>query len=107
VSQAAVIAAPRRLGLTPFWFLLPALIVTGAVVVIPVVQTIALSFTNYYVIFEPDNLRFTGLANFAAILHDEVFWISLWHSAIWIIGVVALQFLLGLATALLLNESFW
>jgi multiple sugar transport system permease protein len=106
VSQAAVIAAPRRLGLTPFWFLLPALIVTAAVVVIPVVQTIALSFTNY-VIFEPDNLRFTGLANFAAILHDEVFWISLWHSAIWIIGVVALQFLLGLATALLLNESFW
>ena len=38
---------------------------------------------------------------------DEVFWISLWHSAIWIVGVVGLQFLLGLVTALLLNQSFW
>ena len=93
-------------GFAPFLFLAPALIVTGAVVVYPVIRTIVLSFSNY-VVYDPDSLRFTGLDNFRAILGDEVFWISLWHSAIWIVGVVSLQFLLGLATALLLNQSFW
>src|SRR6185503_190492 len=60
-----------------------------------------------YLLYEPDAATFVGLGNFKAILQDEVFWISLWHSAIWIVGVVGLQFLLGLVTALLLNQSFW
>jgi multiple sugar transport system permease protein len=104
-AQAAI-PTSHRPDWTPFWFLAPALLVTGVVVVFPVIRTIALSFSNY-VVFDPDSLRFIGLGNFRAILDDEVFWISLWHSAIWIVGVVSLQFLLGLATALLLNESFW
>ncbi|SDR35057.1 carbohydrate ABC transporter membrane protein 1, CUT1 family [Rhizobiales bacterium GAS113] len=96
----------RRIVWTPFLFLAPALAVTAAIVVFPVLQTIWLSFSNY-VIYAPDEQRFIGLGNFKTMLGDEVFWISLWHSAIWIFGVVSLQFLLGLATALLLNQSFW
>ena len=69
-------------------------------------QTIWLSLQDY-LLYEPDAATFVGLGNFKAILQDEVFWISLWHSAIWIVGVVGLQFLLGLVTALLLNQSFW
>ena len=91
---------------TPFWFLAPALAITAAVVVVPAAQTIWLSLQDY-LLYEPDAATFVGLRNFQAILRDEVFWISLWHSAIWIVGVVGLQFLLGLVTALLLNQSFW
>ena len=72
----------------------------------PVAQTIWLSLHDY-LLYEPDAATFVGIGNFVAILHDEVFWISLWHSAIWIVGVVGLQFLLGLGAALLLNQSFW
>ena len=96
----------RRAGLVPFAFLLPAIAVTAAIVLYPVVQTIWLSLHSY-VIYDPEATEFVGLANFRAVLGDEVFWISLRHSVVWIVGVVALQFLLGLATALLLNESFW
>ena len=105
-DMTAAIGAPRRTDRTPFLFLAPAIAVTAAIVLFPVAQTIALSFSNY-VIYDPDSLRFIGLGNFQAMLKDEVFWISLWHSLVWIVGVVGLQFLLGLATALLLNESFW
>jgi multiple sugar transport system permease protein len=100
------ISSTRRSAWTPFWFLVPALVVTGAIVVVPVVQTIWLSLQDY-LLYEPDAATFVGLGNFAVILQDEVFWISLWHSAIWIVGVVGLQFLLGLTAALLLNQSFW
>jgi multiple sugar transport system permease protein len=93
-------------NLTPFWFLLPAVVVTAGVVLVPVAQTVWLSLQDY-LLYDPDSARFVGLGNFAAIARDEVFWISLGHSLIWIAGVVGLQFLLGLATALLLNQSFW
>ena len=100
------VAPPSRRNFTPFWFLLPALVVTAAVVLVPVLQTFWLSLHDY-LLYAPDDTRFIGLGNFRAILADEVFWISLGHSFIWIVGVVGLQFLLGLGTALLLNQSFW
>jgi multiple sugar transport system permease protein len=91
---------------TPAWFLAPALAITAAIVLVPVAQTLWLSLQDY-LLYDPDAARFVGLGNFAAILRDEVFWISLRHSLVWIVGVVGLQFLLGLVTALLLNQSFW
>jgi multiple sugar transport system permease protein len=96
----------HRVGWTPIWFLAPALAITAAVVLVPVVQTAWLSLQDY-LLYDPDAATFVGLKNFSTIFRDEVFWISLWHSVIWIVGVVGLQFLLGLATALLLNQSFW
>ena len=104
LAQRRSVPAPRNL--TPFWFLLPAVVVTMGVVLVPVAQTVWLSLQDY-LLYDPDSARFVGLGNFVAIASDEVFWISLGHSFIWIIGVVGLQFLLGLATALLLNQSFW
>lgn len=96
----------RRAGLVPFGFLLPAIAVTAAIVLFPVAQTVWLSFQSY-VIYDPDATEFVGWGNYVALLRDEVFWISLRHSLVWIVGVVGLQFLLGLVAALLLNESFW
>lgn len=95
-----------RGSLLPVWFLLPALTVMAIVVLLPVLQTVRLSLESY-VLYDPDAEAFIGIGNFVAILRDEVFWISLGHSAAWIVGVVGLQFLLGLVTALLLNQSFW
>src|SRR4051794_12005538 len=102
-----ITATPHRLSSwTPAWFLMPALAITAMIVLLPVVQTLWLSLQDY-LLYEPDAATFVGLRNFAVILRDEVFWISLRHSAIWIGGVVGMQFLLGLVTALLLNQSFW
>ena len=96
----------RHQALTPYLFLLPAMIVTLAVVLLPVVQTIWMSLHDY-VLFRPRNVPFIGFGNFTRALRDEVFWISLANSVWWIVLVVGFQFLLGLAAALLLNQSFW
>ena len=53
-----------------------------------------------YLLYDPSSAAFIGFGNFVAIMQDEVFWISLWNSLIWIVGVVGLQFLLGLGAAL-------
>ena len=69
-------------------------------------QTIWYSVQDY-ILYAPDDARFIGFRNFAAAFRDEVFWISLGHSAVWVGGIVFAQFVLGLGTALLLNQSFW
>lgn len=93
-------------AVTPYGFLLPALLVTALVILFPVLQTAWYSL-HEYVLYDPDNFRFVGLRNFATALSDEVFWIALANSAIWVTGIVSLQLLLGLGAALLLNQSFW
>ena len=98
--------AKARIDVSPYLFLLPATAVTLVVVLIPVVQTVWMSLYDY-VLYRPKNIPFIGLGNYIRLLGDEVFWISLGNSIWWIVLVVGLQFLLGLATALLLNEGFW
>lgn len=98
---------PRiREAVRPFLFLAPALVITAAVIILPAVQTLWMSLHDY-VLFRPDDVPFVSLGNFVKALGDEVFWLSLVNSFVWIAACVGLQFLLGLGTALLLNQSFW
>ena len=106
MTAASDTAPVPRLVLTPYLFLLPAMLVTLAVVLWPVAETVWMSLHNF-ILFKPRNVPFIGLGNFWRLLHDEVFWLSLGHSLVWISLVVGLQFLLGLVTALLLNQTFW
>ena len=99
-------AARARRHLLPFAFLAPALLVEGVIILYPVLQTAWMSLHDF-VLYRPNNAPFIWFGNFAHALHDPVFWLSLGNSVIWIVGVVGLQFLLGLGTALLLNQSFW
>lgn len=97
----------RRLGkrILPYAMLSPAVLVTLTIVFLPMLQTAWMSL-HEYVLFRPRDFRFLGLDNFVTALQDEVFWISLRHTVIWIGVTIPGQMLLGLATALLLNQDF-
>lgn len=91
---------------TPYLFLAPALLATAAVVLYPVATTLWMSLHDF-VLFRPHHVPFVGLKNYERLLADEAFWISLGNSFIWVGLSVGLQFALGLAAALVLNESFF
>jgi multiple sugar transport system permease protein len=95
----------RREAATPWLLLAPALALTTVLVLIPAMQTAWMSLHDV-ILFRPRSRPFVGLDNYAKSLADPVFWSSLWNSLIWVIAAVALQFLLGLAAALLLNRRF-
>ena len=99
-------AVPLRRQLLPFAFLAPALLVELAIIVYPVLQTAWMSLHDF-VLFRPSNAPFVGLGNFVRAFTDPVFWTAAWNSVLWIVFVVGFQFVLGLGTALLLNQSFW
>lgn len=91
--------------LLPYALVSPALIVTIAIIFIPMFRTVSYSFMNY-ILYKPDDKAFNGAANYIQAMKDPVFWSSFLHTIIWIVGIIAFQFLLGLATAVLLNRSF-
>ncbi len=91
--------------LFPYALVSPALLATIAIIFIPMFRTISYSFMNY-ILYKPDDKAFNGAANYIQAMNDSVFWSSFLHTIIWIVGIISFQFLLGLATAVLLNRSF-
>ena len=90
----------------PYALLSPAVLVTLTIVFFPMMQAVWMSF-HEYVLFRPKDISFIGIKNFISAFNDEVFWISFRHTIIWIGITVPAQLLLGLCTALLLNQNFF
>jgi multiple sugar transport system permease protein len=88
------------------WFLLvPSLLLIAAVVLYPTLWGMSLSFREMR-LNRPDlGTGFVGLKHYMALWNDPVFWLSLRNTLVWVVGATIGEFLLGLATALLLNRG--
>jgi multiple sugar transport system permease protein len=107
-DQVQQSAWSRLERLLPFEVLciLPALIATLAVIVVPLLYSLGISFYRY-VLTDPANIRFVGFANYAQAFADPSFLSALKTTAIFTVGTVAAQFVLGMAFALVVhNLSF-
>ncbi len=49
--------------------------------------------------------RFVGLANYASLVRDRVFWLAVWNTFLYTVAASAAKFALGLWLALLLNQN--
>jgi multiple sugar transport system permease protein len=84
----------------------PALVLIAATVVVPMFQTIALSLQTVRLNLPHLPQGFNNFQNFGFLLEDPVFWSALRVSAILVVVNVVVCLVLGLAVALILNESF-
>ncbi len=94
-----------RAGAAPYLMLLPAMGVIAAFMFYPIINTLWLSFQNH-VLTNRMAWGFAGLDNFARLMDDAIFWKALKNTAVWTVINVALQTLLGLLVALMLNRPF-
>jgi multiple sugar transport system permease protein len=86
-----------------FWLLAPALLFVAVLGAFPVLSQFVLSFAEFNLKF-PDERGPAGLANYAKLVGDGVFWADLWHTTYFTVVSVGLELVLGLAAALLLNK---
>lgn len=93
----------ERVSESPWLLLLPALIPVVLFSIVPLVQGILLGFTDAKAGRVVD-LGLTGLDNYARLARNELFWSSFRIGIVWAVVVTALQYLLGIVLALLLNE---
>ena len=89
----------------PYVLLSPAVLATLVLVFLPMLQAVVTSLFHN-ILWKPRDVRFIGLDNYLAVFNDPVAWSSLGRTVLWIGITVPLQLLLGLATALLLNQRF-
>jgi putative chitobiose transport system permease protein len=90
--------------LTPYLFLLPALVVLGLSVFWPALQAFYLSFTQYeYDLTQTP--QWVGLANFQRLWADPLFWKTLGNTLLYLIGVVPILVVVPLGLALLVNQK--
>jgi multiple sugar transport system permease protein len=82
----------------------PGLLLILALTVYPVGYSLWLSLLDKHSFF-PEQ-RFIGLDNYVYLWSDPEFWTSLWYGVVYSVCTITLQILLGVAAALLLNESF-
>ncbi|MBW4562489.1 MAG: sugar ABC transporter permease [Mojavia pulchra JT2-VF2] len=89
--------------LTPYLFLLPALLLLGLTVFWPTLQAFYLSFTSYEDIAQPP--QWIGFANFLKLWQDAVFWKTLTNTFLYLVGVVPILVIAPLGLAILVNQK--
>ncbi|BAY30716.1 binding-protein-dependent transport systems inner membrane component [Nostoc carneum NIES-2107] len=89
--------------LTPYIFLLPALVILGLTVFWPALQAFYLSFTSYEDISQPP--QWIGIANFLKLWKDAVFWQTLTNTFLYLVGVVPILVIAPLGLAILVNQK--
>ena len=91
----------RRMMFTALGFLLPALILLGALVVYPIVYTLIRSF------FSAEGSSFVGFENYATMFTNDSTFTAIRNNVIWVIVAPAACTMLGLIFAVLLDKIRW
>jgi putative chitobiose transport system permease protein len=90
--------------LTPYLFLLPALLILGLTVFWPALQAFYLSFTRYeYDLTQTP--QWVGFANFRRLWNDAVFWQTLGNTLLYLVVVVPILVVAPLVLAILVNRK--
>jgi len=101
-SESTLAHAFRRAA--PFWLIAPSLLLALFVIGYPVFDLVR---TASHEVNRFGQLRdFIGLAHFAGLFADALFWESLWRTLIWTGGVVLGTIAIAVPVAMILNEDF-
>jgi raffinose/stachyose/melibiose transport system permease protein len=82
-------------------YLIPGVLASLAVIVVPLVMTVGISFTRWSGIGSPE---WIGFDNYTRLFHDANFWASFGHILLLIVAMAVLPTLLGLVLAAVLFD---
>jgi len=83
-----------------YWFALPALLSLLALVILPMLWSLYVSFTNLNLTIPNQTVQVIGLANYTDLLGSDRFWNAVENTAYYVGFGVGLQFVIGFAVAL-------
>jgi multiple sugar transport system permease protein len=89
-----------------YLYILPALIVMGAIIGYPIVKTVLTSFQSMQLQELMYGTPYVGLSNYQYVLSDPTFWNSLGVTAYFAVATIVIEMTLGLIIALVVNYNF-
>ncbi|OBF27445.1 sugar ABC transporter permease [Mycobacterium sp. ACS4331] len=93
----------RRLA---FWLIAPAVFLMVAVTAYPIGYAVWLSLQRYN-LAEPDDTTFVGFSNYVTVLTDNYWWTALLVTTVITVISVAIEFVLGMALALVMHRTIF
>ncbi len=87
-------------------FLLPSLVLLALVAAYPLLRTMQLSLYQASILDYPLRPVWVALANYAFLIQDAYWWLSVKNTVIFTVASVSLETLLGLGIAVLVNARF-
>lgn len=92
---------------TAFFFLGPALIAIFIFFFLPVIAAFFISFTDFdiYTLSDFSTLRLIGFKNYIELFEDDLFWVALKNTFLFVITAGPLSIIVSLAAALMLNSK--
>lgn len=88
----------------PYLLLAPMILIMGVLVFYPIMATFSYSLKKWK-LTAPDDIRFVGLKNYAAVLTSESFWYSFRNTLFILAIVVILTTVLGFLVSMFLNVN--
>ena len=99
--------AQRRAQLTAWAFLAPVALYLVLFYAYPLWKNIELSLKHYTVAsFVSGNAPFVGLQNFVDVFSNATFGPAIWHTTVFVLVSIVVQFALGLALAVFFHDHF-
>lgn len=95
-----------KIELSPYYLILPSVILLIVFFLVPIVGAIRLTFTSANIL-TLGHAPFVGLKNYVDFLAGGSFFMVLRSTVLYVIFGVSLTFILGLMAALLMNREFW
>ena len=95
----------HRTGLTILGFLMPAFVFVAIFTYYPMIRGSQMAFRQWN-LFDLKNTPWIGLGNFKTIFADPVFGRTLMNTAVWVIGSLVPQVIIGFLIALALRRGF-
>lgn len=87
-------------------FVTPSIIFILVMIIVPLLYNFAMSFTDWQMsLVKPP--QFLGLQNYAELMRDERFLNSVWRTIVYSVIAIALETVLGVALAVLINRKFY
>lgn len=85
---------------TDYLYILPGLLLSVVVILIPGILTIFYGFTDWNGVSA--NYNWIGFGNFIEIFNDEIFWRALWNNVKWTFMFLTIPVVIGLLTSFFL-----
>jgi multiple sugar transport system permease protein len=97
----------NRIQVIPWLFMAPAILFFLVYVIIPIFQSIWISFYQWDGLYRPDGTwtaQWVGMNNYVKLMDDPKFWTSLTNNVLWLL-LFMLAVPIGLFIALFLNQT--
>lgn len=95
----------KKEAVVPYLLVLPALLVLTSTVFLPIIFNVYISFFDFHLIRDATPEHYVGLQNYFELAQDRRFWNAIRITSAFTIISVAIEFVLGLLLALLVNEA--